>query len=56
MTVIVIDDDDGVRRGLARLLRASGFVVATYDSADAFLDRPVDDTAICPCSTSISAG
>lgn len=47
MTVVVIDDDLGVRRGLARLLRASGFEVETYASADAFFDRPAADTDIC---------
>jgi FixJ family two-component response regulator len=47
MTVVVIDDDLGVRRGLARLLRASGFEVATYASAEAFLFSPRDDTGIC---------
>ena len=47
MTVVVIDDDRGVRRSLARLLRASGFAVETYASADEFFDRPGDDTEIC---------
>ena len=47
VTVVVIDDDLGVRRGLARLLRASGFEVATYASAEAFLFSPPDDTSIC---------
>lgn len=47
MTVVVIEDDVGVRRSLARLLRVSGFEVATYASAEAFLSRPADDTSIC---------
>ena len=47
MTVVVVDDDLGVRRALARLLRASGFEVATYASAAAFLGRPADDTGLC---------
>ena len=47
MTVVVIDDDLGVRRSLARLLRASGFEVETYASADEFFDRPAPDTGIC---------
>ena len=46
-TVVVIDDDLSVRRGLARLLRASGFDVSTYDSAEAFLAGPAADTGIC---------
>lgn len=33
----VIDDDAAVRAGLERLLRASGFLVATFASAEAFL-------------------
>lgn len=47
LTVVVIDDDEGVRRGLARLLRALGFEAETYDSADAFLGRSGADTDIC---------
>ena len=47
MRVVVIDDDLGVRRGLARLLRASGFEVTTYASAEAFLGRPANDEGIC---------
>jgi len=43
----VIDDDLSVRRSLARLLRASGFEVFTYDSAEAFLSNPAADTGIC---------
>jgi FixJ family two-component response regulator len=44
----VIDDDLGVRRGLARLLSASGFEVSTYASGEAFLQRsPADDAGLC---------
>jgi len=44
-TVFVIDDDLSIRKSLARLLSAEGFVVETFDSADSFLhsylrDRP----------------
>ena len=46
-TVVVIDDDLSVRRSLARLLRASGFDVLTYASAEAFLDSPAVGTGIC---------
>jgi len=35
--VAVIDDDDSVRRALARLLRAEGFSVETWSSAEEFL-------------------
>ena len=46
-TVVVIDDDLSVRRSLARLLRASGFEVSTYASAEAFLAGPAADRGIC---------
>ena len=39
-TVFVIDDDSGVRRSLARLIRSAGWNVEPYASARAFLDRP----------------
>jgi len=37
-TVFVVDDDLSHRRALARLLRSEGYEVATFDSAQAFLD------------------
>jgi FixJ family two-component response regulator len=39
-TVFVVDDDPSVLRSLARLLRASGFNVAPFPSAEEFLARP----------------
>ncbi|MBS0450717.1 MAG: response regulator [Proteobacteria bacterium] len=36
-TVYLVDDDDGVRKALARALRESGFDVHAFESADAFL-------------------
>ena len=36
-TVFVVDDDDHVRRALARLLRSLGMQVATFASAREFL-------------------
>jgi FixJ family two-component response regulator len=36
--VHVIDDDDGLRAGLANLLRSSGLEVTTFPSPQAFLD------------------
>ncbi len=41
-TVHVIDDDESVRHSLAFLLDASGFVVHTYESAEAFLNALPD--------------
>jgi FixJ family two-component response regulator len=45
--VVVVDDDASVRRSLARLLRASGFDVSTYASAEEFLERPPTVTTMC---------
>ena len=36
--VHLIDDDEGVRQGVAFLLATSGFAVRVYDSAAAFLE------------------
>jgi FixJ family two-component response regulator len=38
-TVFIVDDDDSVRRGLARLLRSAGYQVATFASAREYLAR-----------------
>jgi len=35
--VYIVDDDDLVRKGFARLMRASGFVPKVYDSPEIFL-------------------
>jgi len=37
-TVFVVDDEISVRRALSNLLRAAGLKVATFDSAQAFLE------------------
>lgn len=37
-TVFVVDDDEAVRQGLSALLRVKGFAVATFASAEAFLE------------------
>jgi FixJ family two-component response regulator len=39
LVVHVVDDDDGVRTGFARLLRSAGLDVRAYPSADRFLDE-----------------
>ena len=39
-TVFVVDDDAGVLKALSRLLRAEGWRVETFESAEAFLARP----------------
>lgn len=38
-TVFVVDDDESVRSGLARLLRSGGWSVETFQSAREFLER-----------------
>jgi FixJ family two-component response regulator len=43
--VVVIEDDDSVRRALARLLRAEGFVVETWSSAEDYLTLDESATA-----------
>lgn len=45
--VHLVDDDASVRRALRRLLAAAGHRCETYDSAEAFLERPVDDVPGC---------
>jgi FixJ family two-component response regulator len=40
-SVAVIDDDAGMRKGLARLLTAFGFKPTAYSSAEDFLERYV---------------
>jgi FixJ family two-component response regulator len=37
--VFIVDDDDGVRAALARLLRASGYNVESLDTPEALLER-----------------
>lgn len=46
-TVFVIDDDEGVRRGLARLLRSAGYAVEPLESAAEFLKRPLPNGPGC---------
>ena len=36
--IAVVDDDPGVRRSISRLLRAAGFDVLTFESAESFLN------------------
>lgn len=43
----VVDDDESVRRSLSRLLRAAGFGVETFASAEEFFSR--GDYKTCRC-------
>ena len=47
--IAVIEDDEALRRSLARLLRAAGYQPITYQSAEAFLNdakHPVFDCLV----------
>lgn len=41
-TVFIVDDDLSIRKGLGRLLKASGYVVETFGSAKEFLEMAMD--------------
>jgi len=45
--VFVVDDDPSVRRSLRRLIRAAGFAVDSFASAQEFLERPRPDIPGC---------
>lgn len=45
--VYVVDDDEALRRSLARLLRSADLDVETFESADAFLEHPPEDRTSC---------
>jgi FixJ family two-component response regulator len=45
--VYVVDDDESVRKSLARLIRSVGLPVETFPSAQAFLDAPRADRPSC---------
>jgi FixJ family two-component response regulator len=46
-TVFIVDDDDSVRRGLARLLRSAGYRVETFASAREYLAHGDREAAGC---------
>ena len=46
-TVLVVDDDQSVRRGIARLARGSGFAARTYSSPRRFLGQPLPTGPAC---------
>lgn len=45
--VYIVDDDDLVRKGLARLMRAGGFIPRAYESPELFLEELEVDTPAC---------
>ena len=46
-SVIVVDDDPNMLRGVNRLLRHHGFKAAVFDSVESFRDRADLDNAFC---------
>ena len=45
--VYVLDDEDAIRAGMAKLLLAEGYDVRTFDSAESFLERSVGGKIAC---------
>lgn len=43
--VYIVDDDESVRRGLCRLMRAAGFLPKDYDSPERFLSDNIEREA-----------
>jgi FixJ family two-component response regulator len=39
-TIVIIDDDESVRRALRRLIQSAGWRVATFATAEEFLEAP----------------
>jgi FixJ family two-component response regulator len=46
-TVVVLEDDESVRRALGRLVRSFGFQVATFATAEDYLAAPVVRAPAC---------
>lgn len=46
-TVLLVEDDDGLRRALTFLLRTAGYAVRDFASATDFLDTGIDDRDAC---------
>lgn len=46
-TVCIVDDDDSVRRGLTRLMRANGLEAKSYASAESFLEIARSVSRVC---------
>jgi len=46
-TIVLIDDDESVRRALQRLLRAAGWHVETFAAAEQFLDSLAQPAPAC---------
>ncbi|MET0596469.1 MAG: response regulator [Mesorhizobium sp.] len=47
LTVAIIEDDTSMRKSIERLLNAYGFAAIGFASAEAFLERQIDDAFVC---------
>jgi FixJ family two-component response regulator len=45
--IVVVDDDEGMRRAAETVLNAAGFPVVTFSSAETLLESDVADRAAC---------
>jgi FixJ family two-component response regulator len=45
--VCIVDDDDSFRKGLSRLMRASGFEVRAYATPESFLEAAHNEARVC---------
>ena len=50
MTVYIVDDDKGVRSGLARLFRAAGFASACFASTNELISANIETQRACVLS------
>jgi FixJ family two-component response regulator len=46
-SIVVVEDDAGMRKAIERLLRAGGFQCVSFASAEALLQADAADTAAC---------
>ena len=46
-TIFIVDDDDSVRKGLSRLMRAHGFAVRAFGSPEGFFEECGRATRTC---------
>jgi FixJ family two-component response regulator len=47
LTVVVVDDDESVRKAMKRLLRSNGYPVVTFESAEDLLQSSLDCHKVC---------
>jgi FixJ family two-component response regulator len=45
--IVIVEDDEGMRQAIARLLRAAGYATAAFESAEALLAASVAGRAAC---------